>query len=80
MPATKQAPAVSKATIQQIQDEGAVPFPEARYYFPGRPDLSTLHRWRARGAGGVKLEAIRVGSVWYTSRDACIRFMQRRSA
>ena len=48
----------------------------------GRPvSISTLHRWRIRGiAGGIKLEAIRVGGRWCTSRAAFDRFNARVTA
>ena len=42
----------------------------------GRPiAVSTLHRWRTRGvAGGIKLQAVRVGGRWCTSWAAIDRF------
>ena len=42
----------------------------------GRPiAVSTLHRWRTCGvAGGIKLEAVRVGGRWCTSWAAVNRF------
>ena len=42
----------------------------------GRPvSKSTLHRWRTSGiAGGIKLDAIRVGGRWCTSWAAFSRF------
>lgn len=38
---------------------------------------ATLHRWRQRGCRGIMLEAIRVGSTWYTSVEAMQRFVDR---
>ena len=48
----------------------------------GRPiAVSTLHRWRARGvAGGIKLEAVRVGGRWCTSWAAFSRFNAKVTA
>jgi hypothetical protein len=41
----------------------------------GRPaHVATLHRWRARGLHGVRLEAVRIGGPWYTSAEAYARF------
>jgi hypothetical protein len=47
-----------------------------------RTHLSTLLRWILRGAKGpsgtlVKLEAIRLGNRWMTSREALQRFAER---
>lgn len=30
--------------------------------------VSTLHRWRSKGIGGVKLEAQKIGGVYYTTK------------
>jgi len=42
--------------------------------------LSTLWRWSTRGAKGVRLETVRVGSGVYTTRDALRRFIEARTA
>ena len=47
----------------------------------GRPThLSTVYRWISRGvrgvAGVVKLEGVRIGGSWYTSREALQRFAE----
>lgn len=47
-----------------------------------RPHLSTLLRWitdgcRAPGGRRVRLEALRLGSKWVTSRQAIQRFAER---
>jgi Protein of unknown function (DUF1580) len=39
--------------------------------------LSTIHRWRANGIRGVRLDAIRIGGSWLTSEEAFARFCQR---
>ena len=41
--------------------------------------LSTLIRWRTRGLRGVRLEAIRIGGRWFTSREAVVRFVSARA-
>ena len=44
----------------------------------GRPThVATVHRWRLRGLRGVRLEAVRLGGVWYTSYEALQRFAAR---
>lgn len=47
---------------------------EAARTLPGRPHAGTLARWRARGVRNVKLEAMRIGGIWYTSLEALARF------
>jgi len=49
---------------------------EAASDFPGRPvHTSTLHRHRLRGVRGVKLECLRIGARWFTSKQAIARFI-----
>lgn len=40
-----------------------------------RVNRSTAHRWRMRGARGVKLETVLVGGRRYTSQEALLRFL-----
>ena len=47
---------------------------EATKILPGRPGLSTIHRWRLRGVRGIKLETLLVGGRRFTSREALERF------
>lgn len=42
-------------------------------------DISTLHRWRAKGVGGIHLEAVRVGGRWCTTQQALQRFFEALS-
>ena len=42
--------------------------------------LTSLWRWSTRGAKGVRLETVRVGSSVYTTRDALRRFIEARTA
>ena len=64
----------------ESKDEPLITFCELAKKLPlgkaGRPvSVSTLHRWRTRGvAGGIKLDAIRVGGRWCTSWAAFSRF------
>jgi hypothetical protein len=48
---------------------------EAAKLLPGRPDVSTLWRWRTGGCRGHKLETILFGGRRYTSREAITRFL-----
>jgi hypothetical protein len=55
---------------------------EATKYIPpsrnGRKThLSTILRWVLRGVNGVRLEAVRLGGRWVTSKEALQRFAER---
>jgi hypothetical protein len=66
--------------------ETAIPLARARKFFPpGRggksTHISTLVRWIINGARSndgtvVRLEALRIGSRWVTSREAIQRFAE----
>jgi len=60
--------------------ETLLTFAEAAAVLPDRPHVSTLHRWRLRGIGGVKLETIRIGGRRYTSHEALERFIGNTTA
>ncbi|MGD0896640.1 MAG: DUF1580 domain-containing protein [Thermoguttaceae bacterium] len=47
---------------------------------PGRPAISTLHRWRLRGVRGVRLETCLIGGRRFTSREALERFISATTA
>lgn len=56
-------------------NEAATLVPSARQ---GRPThVSTLIRWITAGVEGNRLEAIRLGGRWVTSREALQRFAER---
>ena len=69
-----------------LEEEPLITFSEFAKHLPrggnGRPvSLSTTHRWRTNGvAGGIKLEAIRVGGRWCTSWAAFARFYAKVTA
>ncbi len=60
-----------------IAKEKTFPLKEARTYIPGRPDLSTLYRWAFDKPGNKRLEVVKVGGRWFTSREAIARFVQK---
>lgn len=41
-------------------------------------NASTYVRWCTRGVRGVRLEAVRMGGVWYTTTAAVVRFIARQ--
>jgi len=68
-----------------ISTEQLLTLPQAARVRPhgrlGRPTHpSTVYRWISRGARGaagvVKLEGVRIGGSWYTSREALQRFAE----
>jgi hypothetical protein len=60
-----------------IETEWLLSLSEAAKELPGRPHISTLHRWRLRGVRGVKLDTVLVGGRRFTSREALVRFTDR---
>ena len=57
-----------------VASETLLTFAEAARSLPGRPHLSTLHRWRLRGVRGVKLETCVIGGRRFTSAESLLRF------
>ncbi len=58
-----------------LSRETAIPFSQAPKYIPGRPHLSTAHRWRLHGVRGVKLETFLCGGRRFTTAQAIERFI-----
>jgi hypothetical protein len=58
----------------QIYEETVLTLRAASASLPGRPHISTLHRWRMRGVRGIRLETCLIGGVRHTSREALQRF------
>ena len=63
-----------------IHAETLISFGEASASLPGRPNLSTLHRWRVKGIRSVKLESCLYGGRRMTSAEALQRFVNRSTA
>ena len=63
-----------------VQTEQLLTIGEAARSLPGRPNLSTLHRWRQRGIRGIALETILIGGQRFTSREALQRFFDASTA
>lgn len=57
-----------------ITSETVISLAEAAQSLPGRPSITTLWRWYARGVKGIKLETAMVGGKRFTSREAVQRF------
>lgn len=50
---------------------------QAAATLPGRPHLSTLHRWRLRGVRGVRLRTCLVGGRRFTRPEWIAEFIDR---
>lgn len=61
-------------------NETLLTFRQATQLLPGRPHISTVHRWRFRGVRGIRLETCLIGGRRYTSREALERFSTRVTA
>lgn len=63
-----------------LDSETLISFQEATRHAPGKPHISTLHRWRRRGVHGVRLETCLIGGKRYTTREAMNRFFESVTA
>jgi hypothetical protein len=52
---------------------------QASHLLPGRPHISTLHRWRLRGVRGIRLQTCLVGGRRYTTEAWIAEFIDRSS-
>ncbi len=50
---------------------------EAAQKIPGRPHLSTLHRWAEKGVRGIRLRTVRVGHRRFTTQDDIDQFLAK---
>lgn len=62
-----------------VRTETLIRFQDAGRFIPGEPAVSTLHRWRASGVRGVKLETLLVGGTRFTSTEAIARFIAEQN-
>jgi hypothetical protein len=71
-------------TVAKVLSEDVLTLKQAAVELSGisgkRPDKSTIFRWISRGIGGVKLDGVRLGRDWLTSKQAITRFIIARSA
>lgn len=57
-----------------------IPLAEAAKLLPGKPHISTLHRWRVRGVRGVKLPTVMCGGRRCVARSAIFEFIYATTA
>jgi hypothetical protein len=62
------------------ENESPISLSDAAKSLPGRPNVTTIWRWRSRGIAGVRLETLCVGGRTYTTREALARFLERVTA
>lgn len=62
-----------------IRSDDLLSMAEASRVLPGRPAVSTLHRWRIRGIRGIRLETCLIGGIRYTSWRAIQEFVSATS-
>jgi len=60
--------------MNKISAETMVSLRAAAKLLPGRPHISTLHRWRRGLSDGRRLETVKIGGKIFTSVEACRRF------
>ena len=62
------------------ESETLISLTDAAKLSPGRPNVTTVWRWRNRGVRGVKLETGLFGGRRMTSREALARFFAATTA
>lgn len=76
--------ATAEKVVSAVLTEDILTLSEARWELAQitgqRPDKATLTRWIHKGVGGTKLDAIRLGSQLFTSKQALTRFIVARTA
>jgi hypothetical protein len=66
--------------VIDYEREKMVTLSQAAKLMPGRPDVSTLWRWRTRGLNGVRLATIKCGHKRLTSLEAIRAFIAASTA
>jgi hypothetical protein len=60
--------------------EKLMTFGEAGRLLGWQPSPATFWRWRVKGVNNVRLDCVRVGGRWMTSREAIQRFVEQSSS
>jgi hypothetical protein len=66
--------------VIDILDDNLLTLKQASNLLPGRPHISTIHRWRLRGVRGIKLSSVMIGGRRFTSRLAINSFIEQTTA
>jgi hypothetical protein len=74
----------SPLSLHRLSSEGAMTLKEVASFIGQstgrRPALSTVYRWANKGQRGVRLEVLRVGGSWLTTRDSVEAFCAHLTA
>lgn len=65
------------ATATITLDKEYLTLGQAAKLCPGRPSVSSLHRWATHGIRGNKLGSVRVGSKIFTTPEWVAEFLAR---
>jgi hypothetical protein len=68
------------STMIDLENETPLTFAQVTKIEPGRPNITTVWRWRNRGCRGIKLETVLSGGRRFTSVEALRRFHERVTA
>lgn len=60
---------------ERLMSEGLIGLGAASKLFAQRPNAATVWRWVKSGANGIRLEAVRCGARYYTTKQAVTRFI-----
>jgi hypothetical protein len=75
--------ASTETIVQRVLSEDVLTIAQARTEIQAiagsKPDRATLTRWILKGCGGVKLDSVRIGRQWVTSKQSVNRFIVARS-
>jgi hypothetical protein len=67
--------------MSDIRSETLMTLSKAAEKFPGgERHVSTVHRYRLHGVGGIRLECLRLGGRWYTSTESIDRWVTQLNA
>jgi hypothetical protein len=72
--------ALERIAMIDPEREQVIPISDVPKITPGRPNLSTIWRWRLKGVRGITLETFLSGGKRYTSVEAIRRFQSRVTA
>lgn len=60
--------------------EEFISFSKVSTLIPGRPSLSSVHRWATRGINGVRLKSVRVGGRLFSTNAWTQEFLDAQQA
>ncbi len=55
--------------------EQLITLSEACRLLPSPPSPATAWRWRVKGCNNARLECLKIGKRWYTSKESVARFI-----